>query len=117
MTRLKYALSFGCLVLGLVVINVIFSYQNKHIDPKFLHVLRFQILMLPLFLASNMFIGYGIKFGYSAVDNLGYVLAASKVIEIAISLIMGYLFMHEEPSRNSWIGFSIVCIGIVIAKL
>ncbi|MCL6445102.1 MAG: hypothetical protein K6T83_16885 [Alicyclobacillus sp.] len=114
---MKCAISFGCLVLGLFLINAVFSYQNKHIDPRFIHILRFQIVMIPVFLASSMLIGYGIRYGYNAAGNLGYVLAASKVIEIAISLLMGYLFMHEVPSRNAWIGFAIVCFGMVVAKL
>jgi drug/metabolite transporter (DMT)-like permease len=102
---------------GLFIVNLIFSYQSKHIDPHFWTTLKFQLLMLPLFLSANICIGYGVKFGYKALGNLSYVLAASKGLEILISLIMGYIFLKEVPTWKTGIGLGIVVIGFVVAKL
>ncbi len=60
------------LFVGLFLINVLFSYQNKHIDPAFETTLKYQIYAFPLFLIANMLIGYGIKFGFKAVHNLTF---------------------------------------------
>jgi uncharacterized membrane protein len=106
------ALLFG----GLTGINLIFSYQSKHIDPQFWVTLKFQLMMLPLFLITNLCIGYGIKFGYKAVQNLGYVLIASKCIEVLISIWMGYLFLKEVPNWRTWVGIGFIAVGLVFVK-
>ena len=46
------------LFVGLFLINVLFSYQNKHIDPAFGITLKHQIYAFSLFLIANMLIGY-----------------------------------------------------------
>ncbi|MCY9670621.1 hypothetical protein M5X11_38015 [Paenibacillus alginolyticus] len=100
---------------GLFIVNFIFSYQSKHIDPHFWTTLKFQLLMLPLFLVANTCIGYGVKFGLKVIGNLSYVLAAAKGMEILISLIMGYFFLREVPTWKTGIGLGIVLIGFVVA--
>lgn len=112
-----YLYSVACLLSGLSIVNAAFSYQSKHIDPSFLATLKFQLIVLPLFLAANMLIGYGIKFGFKAVNNLTYVLAASKGFEILISVLIGFLFMREIPTWKTWTGLCIVVVGFAIAKL
>lgn len=111
-----YLYSFALLFGGLSVVNLIFSYQSKHIDPNFWFTLKFQLQMLPLFLIANMCIGYGVRFGYKSTDSLSYVLVAAKCLEILISLIMGYLFLKEIPNWKTWIGLGVIVIGIVLVK-
>ncbi|MBO2942673.1 hypothetical protein JJQ72_01570 [Paenibacillus sp. F411] len=111
-----YFVSFGLLLAGLTCINVIFSYQSKYIDPHFGSTLKFQLLMLPLFLGSNLAIGYGIKFGLKAVHQLGYVLIIAKCIEVLISVGMGYWFMKEVPTWKTWIGLAVIGVGIAMVK-
>jgi drug/metabolite transporter (DMT)-like permease len=111
-----YLYSFGLLFVGLSVINLIFSYQSKYIDPNFWMTFKFQLLMLPLFLIANMCIGYGVRFGYKSADNLSYILIASKCLEIAISLIMGYLFLKEIPNWKTWVGLGLIIVGVVLVK-
>ena len=102
---------------GLFIVNFIFSYQSKHVDPGFWTTCKFQLLMLPCFFAANMGIGYGVKFGLKALGNLGYVLAGSKVVELLISLLMGYLFFKEVPGWKTAIGYGLIVVGFVLAKL
>ncbi|NOV01524.1 EamA family transporter [Paenibacillus planticolens] len=111
-----YLYSFTLLFGGLSIINFIFSYQNKHIDVYFWSTLKFQLLMLPLFLIANMCIGYGVRFGYKSTENLSYVLVVAKCLEILISLIMGYIFLKEIPNWKTWGGLGVIVIGIVIMK-
>jgi drug/metabolite transporter (DMT)-like permease len=113
---LYYIYSSSLLLTGLLLVNVVFSYQSKHIDPQFWSTLKFQLLALPLFLTANLCIGYGIKLGYKAVGSLGYVLLASKGLEMFISLLMGFIFLRESPSWRTWAGLAIVLIGFVVAK-
>lgn len=114
---MNYIYSLACLLLGLFMINLIFSYQSKHIDPAFWETLKFQLMVLPLFLIANMLIGYGVKFGFKAVNNLTYVLVASKGIEILISLMMGYMFLKEIPTWKTFLGLSIIIVGLIISKI
>lgn len=100
-----------------MIANLIFSYQSKHIDPALWNTYKFQLMMLPLFLAANLLIGYGIKFGYRAIGNLTYILVVSKGLEIIISMIMGYLFLKELPTWKTLLGFGIILVGFVISKL
>lgn len=111
-----YLWSVSLLLTGLLIVNLVFSYQSKHIDPHFWPTLKFQLMMLPLFFAANLSIGYGIKFGYRAVGNLIYVLIASKGLEMLISLLMGYLFFKETATWRTWAGLGIVMVGFAIAK-
>nr|WP_010275688.1 hypothetical protein [Paenibacillus senegalensis] len=111
-----YFASFGLLLAGLTCINIIFSYQGKHVDPHFVPTLKFQLKMLPLFLAANLSIGYGIKFGLKAVQQLGFVLIAAKCMEVLISVGMGYWFMKEIPSWKTWLGLGVIAAGIVMVK-
>jgi drug/metabolite transporter (DMT)-like permease len=112
-----YVYSFLLVCGGLFVVNFIFSYQSKHIDPHFWTTLKFQLMMLPLFLIANLSIGYGVKFGYKALHNLSYVLATSKGLELLISLLMGYLFYREAPTWKTALGLGIVMTGFIIAKI
>jgi drug/metabolite transporter (DMT)-like permease len=102
---------------GLFAANFIFSYQSKHIDTHFWDTFKYQLMMLPLFLVINLCIGYGIKFGYKAIGNLSYVLAASKGLELIISLIMGYIFLKEIPNWKTGVGLCLVLVGFIMAKL
>lgn len=111
-----YLWSVSLLLTGLLIVNLVFSYQNKHIDPHFWTTLKFQLLMLPLFALANLCIGYGIKFGYRAIGNLIYVLIASKGLEMLISLLMGYIFFKEITTWRTWVGLAIVMIGFALAK-
>ncbi|OPA77394.1 hypothetical protein BVG16_13100 [Paenibacillus selenitireducens] len=111
-----YVYSFALLFGGLSVINLIFSYQSKHIDPHFWITLKFQLQMLPLFLIANMSIGYGVLFGYKSAANLSFALIAGKCLEILISLLMGYLFLKEIPNWKTWIGIGVIIIGVILVK-
>lgn len=111
-----YVLCFVLLFAGLTVINLIFSYQSKHIDPQFWSTLKFQLKMLPLFLIANLGIGYGIRFGFKAAQNLGFVLVAAKCLEVLISLGMGYLFLKEVPTWKTWVGVGIIAAGVILVK-
>ncbi|TYR81557.1 hypothetical protein FZC66_06885 [Priestia megaterium] len=111
-----YIYSLASLFSGLFLINLLFSYQSKHIDPGLWATLKFQLLVLPFFLIANLLIGYGLKFGFKAVNNLTYVLVTAKGIEILISIIMGYLFLKEVPTWKTLLGFSIIIAGLMVAK-
>lgn len=113
---MNYVYSSSLLLTGLLIVNLLFSYQSKHIDPHFWTTLKFQLLALPLFLIANLCIGYGIKLGYKALGHLAYVLLASKGIEIFISLLMGFVFLKESPSWRTWVGVAIILAGFVVAK-
>ncbi|PWW02913.1 hypothetical protein DFQ01_108192 [Paenibacillus cellulosilyticus] len=112
-----YVYSFLLVVAGLFTANFIFAYQSKHIDPHFWTTLKFQLLMLPFFCAANLAIGYGVKFGLKVLGNLSYVLIVSKCLELAISLLLGYLFFKEAPTWKTAIGLGFVVTGILITKL
>lgn len=79
-----YVYCISLLIGGLSIVNVVFSYQSKHIDPQFWSTFKFQLLMLPLMLAANLSIGYGIRFGFKASGQLSFVLIAAKCLEIKI---------------------------------
>ncbi|RXZ83179.1 hypothetical protein EBB07_07585 [Paenibacillaceae bacterium] len=111
-----YLSSVALLFAGLTVINLIFSYQSKHIDPHFWSILKFQLWMLPIFLIANLCVGYGIKLGFKASQHLSFILIAAKCIEILISLWMGYLFLKETPTSKTWIGLAIIAVGLVLVK-
>lgn len=111
-----YLYSSSLLVAGLMIVNAVYSYQSKHIDPHFWTTFKFQLLMLPLFLAANLCIGIGIKLGYKALGHLTYVLLASKGLELFVSLLMGFLFMKETPTWRTWVGVCIIMAGFVVAK-
>ncbi|MBB6023769.1 drug/metabolite transporter (DMT)-like permease [Paenibacillus sp. JGP012] len=111
-----YFICIALMFIGLTCINIIFSYQSKHINPHLWPTLKFQLMMLPIFLAANLSVGYGIKFGMKAVSQLGYVLITAKCIEVLISIWMGYWFMKEIPSWKTWIGLVVIIIGVVLVK-
>jgi drug/metabolite transporter (DMT)-like permease len=111
-----YAISFALIFAGLTCINIIFSYQSKHIDPQFWSTFKFQLLMLPFFFAANLSIGYGVKFGMKVVNQLGILLIIAKCIEVLISIGMGYWFMKEVPSWKTWIGLAIIGVGVVLVR-
>ncbi|GIP27741.1 hypothetical protein J23TS9_28710 [Paenibacillus sp. J23TS9] len=94
-----------------------FSYQSKHIDPQFWSTFKFQLLMLPLMLAANLSIGYGIRFGFKASGQLSFVLIAAKCLEIFIFIAMGFLFLKEIPSWKTWLGLAVIIGGVVLTKL
>jgi len=108
--------SFALLCLGLSLINVVFAYQSKHIDPHFWSTFKFQLMLLPLFLAANLSIGYGVKFGVKSGQNLGVVLVTGKCIEILLSVGVGYLFMKEIPTWKTWTGLAVIAAGLLLVK-
>ncbi|MEK3901410.1 hypothetical protein [Paenibacillus sp. FSL R7-0179] len=113
---MMYLISLALMFVGLTSINIIFSYQSKHIDPHFWSTFKFQLMMLPLFLAANLSVGYGVKFGMKALNQLGYVLIIAKCIEVLISIWMGYWFMKETPSWKTWIGLIVIITGVILVK-
>ncbi|MGG3279295.1 hypothetical protein [Paenibacillus solani] len=111
-----YLYSAGLLFGGLSIINLVFSYQAKHIQHLFWPTLQFQLVMLPLFLIANMCIGYGIRYGFKATDQLGFTLIFSKCLEILISLGVAYVFLKEVPTWKNWAGIGIIALGIFLVK-
>ncbi|BFH64350.1 MULTISPECIES: hypothetical protein [Paenibacillus] len=114
---MHYVYSFFLLVGGLSIINAVFSFQSKHIDPHFWETAKFQLLMLPLFYIANLCIGYGVQFGFKASNHLSLVLVTAKCLEIFISVAMGFLFLKEIPNWKTWLGLGIIIAGVVVAKL
>ncbi|MFD2673113.1 hypothetical protein [Marinicrinis sediminis] len=106
-----------CLVIGLSVINGIFSFQSKYIDPDFWLTLRFQLKMIPLFFLSNVLIGFGIKWIFKASGQLTFTLTLTKGIEIGMILIMGYLFMKEIPTWKTFAGLFLIISGFVLTRI
>ena len=104
------------LFVGLFLINVLFSYQNKHIDPAFGTTLKYQIYAFSLFLIANMLIGYGIKFVFKAVHNLTFVLLISKGMEVIIAVLMGS-FVYRSSYVENLLEIFIMVIGVVISKM
>ncbi|WP_028559557.1 hypothetical protein [Paenibacillus pinihumi] len=113
---MNYVYSGLLLLAGLLGVNLVISYQSKHIDPNFWMTLKYQLYVLPLYLIINMCIGYGIKLGYKAAGSLSFALIASKGLEIFISLLMGFIFMKEVPGWRTWTGVALILIGFVVAK-
>ena len=89
---------------------------NQAYSAPVLAYAQFQLFMLPLFLIANMCIGYGIRYGYKATDQLGYTLIFSKCLEILISLGVAYLFLKEVPTWKNWAGIGIIALGIFLVK-
>ncbi|MCR8845561.1 hypothetical protein NQ117_17910 [Paenibacillus sp. SC116] len=112
-----YIYSLSSLLAGLFIVNAIFAYQTKHIDPALWPTVKYQLIVLPLFWLASLAIGYGIKFGYKAIGQLTFVLTASKGIEIVVCIALGYWFMHEVPTWKTWAGLAIVVVGFFISRL
>ncbi|MFC4104042.1 hypothetical protein [Paenibacillus xanthanilyticus] len=106
------ALLFG----GLLAVNGLFAYQSKHIDPTFWPTVWFQLKWVPLMFAANVMIGFGIKFCYRTTDNLTFSLSLAKGIEIAICVLLGWVFLHEVPSWKTYAGVAAVVGGFVLMK-
>nr|WP_233167410.1 hypothetical protein [Paenibacillus roseus] len=104
------------LLVGLLGVNLVVSYQSKHIDPYFWTTLKYQLCVLPLYLIINMCIGYGVKIGYKATGSLSFTLIAAKGLEIFIALLMGLIFMKEIPSWRTWAGVALILIGFALVK-
>lgn len=111
-----YIFGFTSLFSGLFIVNLIFSYQSKHIDATFLTTIKYQLLLIPVFLIANMLIGYGIKFGHKAIGNLTFVLISAKGLELFITLIMGYIFYREIPTWKTFLGLFIIVVGVMITR-
>ncbi|WP_195575595.1 hypothetical protein [Paenibacillus sp. 1001270B_150601_E10] len=109
--------AFALLVGGLLIINSIFAYQSKHIDPAFWHTVWYQTKMLPAFFAANIMIGYGVKFTHKAFDNLTFALTLSKGVEIFVCVLIGYWFMKEVPNWKTFVGLGLVVAGFWISKM
>ncbi|AEI41110.1 hypothetical protein KNP414_02549 [Paenibacillus mucilaginosus KNP414] len=107
---------FGLLAAGLSIINAIFSYQAKAIDPGFGPMLWFQLRMLPLMFFSNVMIGYGVKYLYRAFQSLTFALTVSKGLEILVCVVMGYLFLKEVPTWRTYAGLGVVVCGFVLTR-
>ncbi|WP_136606823.1 hypothetical protein [Paenibacillus dokdonensis] len=112
-----YVYCVSLLIGGLSIVNTVFSYQSKHIDPQLWSTFKFQLLMLPLMLAANLCIGYGIRFGFKASGQLSFILVAAKCLEIFISVAMGFLFLKEIPSWKTWLGLAVIIGGVMLTKL
>ncbi|MBM7702934.1 hypothetical protein [Metabacillus iocasae] len=104
------------LIAGLFLINSLFAYQAKHIDPSFVTTLFYQVKLIPLFLTANLLIGYGVKFTYKTVNNLTFALTLSKGIEIMVCVVIGYLFLREVPNWRTVVGVIIILVGFFIMK-
>ncbi|MBH5317572.1 hypothetical protein I6N90_07125 [Paenibacillus sp. GSMTC-2017] len=112
---LVYAI--GLLLTGLFIINAVFAYQGKHIDPAFWSTVWYQFKLLPLLFAANVMIGYGIKFTYKTMGSLTFSLVLSKGIELLVCVLIGFIFLKEVPNWKTAVGLIIVMAGVWITKL
>ncbi|WP_281887373.1 hypothetical protein [Paenibacillus sp. YYML68] len=106
----------GLLLAGLLIINSIFSYQSKHIDPALWPTLWYQLKLVPLFFVANVMVGYGVKLSYKSTNNLTFSLSIAKGIEIFICVLMGYIFLKEIPTWRTYTGLAVVVAGYIIMK-
>lgn len=109
-------LGFTCLFVGLVIVNAVYSYQSKHIDPAFGTTFLFQLKMLPLFLPANLLIGYGVRWVQQSFGQLTTALVSAKIVELLVCLLMGYMFMQEMPTWKTWVGLLIIVGGFILMK-
>ncbi|WP_088105873.1 hypothetical protein [Halalkalibacter urbisdiaboli] len=112
---LIYAIAL--LLAGLFVVNSVFAYQSKHIDPAFWTTIWYQAKMLPLFFIANILIGYGIKFTHKVIGSLTFTLTFAKGLEILVTILIAYLFMKEVPNVKTALGLAVVIVGFWISRL
>ncbi|WP_028551809.1 hypothetical protein [Paenibacillus sp. UNC451MF] len=106
----------GLLLAGLFAINAVLAYQAKHIEPLFWSTFYYQLKLLPLLFATNLMIGYGIKYCYKSFGSLTVALSLSKCLEILICVVMGYWFLKEIPTWKTYLGLAVIAGGFIITK-
>ncbi|MFE5322649.1 hypothetical protein ACFQ88_28610 [Paenibacillus sp. NPDC056579] len=106
----------GLLLGGLFLINGIFSYQGKYIEPVFWPTFWYQLKLLPLIFAANLMIGFGIQNGYRALGNLTITLLMSKCLEMLVCVVIGYIFLKEIPTWKTFLGLAVIAGGFLITR-
>ncbi|WZY01389.1 hypothetical protein NSQ26_04950 [Bacillus sp. FSL W7-1360] len=102
---------------GLFIINAIFAYQAKHIEPVFLTTLWYQVKLVPLMLAANLMIGFGVKKAYDVLQQLTLSLTLSKAIEISVCVLLGWIFLKEVPNWRTAVGMAMIVGGFFVMKI
>lgn len=110
------AIAFVLIFFGFLVINGIYSYQVKNIDPSMKETIKYLIYMTPLFFVANVLIAFGFKIGYKYFTNMTFVVSSSKLAEMLALLVVSYFFLSETPSLKTLLGIGIIVIGVLIAK-
>ena len=104
-------------IAAFVIINLVFAYQAKHIDPSLGSTLWFQFKMLPFFYLVNVLIGLGYVMGMKSIGNVPVIGVISKVVDVLTILIAAYFIFAAVPSWKAVVGIIIMLIGVAIVIL
>ncbi len=102
---------------GIIVLNGIFAYQAKNVGLGLKEITEFYMKVSILILLANFFISYGISLAYKHIDNMTFVFALSKFLDVIAILLLSFVFASEIPTLKVIGGLILVVTGLIIIRI
>lgn len=110
-------LIIGLLVLGSFIIALTVSWQVKYIDPSFISVTKYNLLIAPILLVANISLGIGFIKGHSFYQNLPLMIAAQTFIYYLFILFFSVYLLGDKISLVKTImAFTLISFSIWLLK-
>lgn len=112
MTAVFFYLTSASALLALIV-----TWQAKTVDPTFISIAKFNLLVLPFIYLANTFLGLGINKGHDLFGNLPLMVASQGLVYNLCILVFSILILGDKVSvGKALIAFALISTGIYILK-
>lgn len=105
------------LVTGSAILSFVVAWQVKTVSPEIEAVIRYNLMMLPLFFLANTALGAGFIRMHETVKNLPLIVAAQSFMYYAFLLAFSVLLVNDKVLVNRAVaGFMLIATGIAMLK-
>lgn len=107
----------GLLAFGSLLVALTMTLQVKYVDPVFIQVLKFNLLMIPVLVAGNVSLGMGFIKGQKILHNFPLLLSGQTFIYYIMILIFSVAMLGDKLSiPKVLIAYVFIVIGIGIMR-
>lgn len=108
---------FTLLVFGSAALAFMIAWQVRYVQPEFISVARYNLLMLPLIFAANIALATAFIRANGVIKNLPLMAAAQSFIYYLFILAFTILIVGEKVSiGRAVIGFGLMAAGVWVLK-
>jgi hypothetical protein len=108
---------FFLLVFGSAALSFMIAWQVRYVQPEFISVARYNLLMLPLIFAANIALATAFIRANGILKNLPMLAATQSFIYYSFIVAFSILLVGEKVSiGRAVVGFGLMAAGVWVLK-
>jgi hypothetical protein len=107
----------GLLSVASTLLALVVTYQVKFAGTEVFSIIKYNLIVLPVIFAANIFIGLGINKGHVIIKNLPLLIAIQTLIYyVMITVLSIYILGNNISVPKTVVAFMLIIIGVYLLQ-